>query len=180
MVRRRSRLPVMQARLREEDAMPVASQQVKERCITNCVDCVRAASRCVNECVSSDDAARMAECVRLCLDCVDLCGACVTLLSRDSRFAGRACEVCAEICEACAAECGKYAEMGDVMRECADACRRCAESCRRNGRVIFAGCESPAVFLPRLAARSGTAFQRVPCSGPRFTQQHSALTLKST
>lgn len=51
--------------------MAIATQQLRERCITDCVDCVRTASRCVNECVSSDQAAQMAECVRLCLDCVD-------------------------------------------------------------------------------------------------------------
>jgi Domain of Unknown Function (DUF326) len=99
-----------------------------DRCIEECLQCVRHCSLSVEESLTHDPA-RMAECIRLCHECAPVCGVCVTLLSGNSRFEYQLCTVCAEICEACAAECGKYPDM-ETMRKCAEACRRCAKTCR--------------------------------------------------
>lgn len=110
--------------------MAVAEKQLMERCITECLDCVRQAARCANHCIHVEQAARMAECIRLCLDCIDICTACASLIARDSRFGSAICGPCADICEACAVECDKHGS-DDIMRQCAEACRRCAATCRQ-------------------------------------------------
>lgn len=110
--------------------MTVAEKQLVERCITECLDCVRLAARCANHCIQAEQAARMAECIRLCWDCIDICTACASLMARDSRFGSAICGPCADICEACAAECDNQGS-DDIMRQCAEACRRCAATCRQ-------------------------------------------------
>ncbi len=109
-------------------ATSTASNPTIERCIEECLQCVRWCSACVEESLTHDPA-KMAECIRLCHQCAPVCGACVTLLSGNSRFQYQLCAVCADICEACAAECGKYPNM-ETMRKCAEACRSCAKTCR--------------------------------------------------
>ena len=104
------------------------SNPIVERCIEDCLQCLRWCSACIDESLTNDPA-KMAECIRLCHECTPVCNACVILLSGNSRFAHQLCGVCADVCEACAAECGKYKDM-ETMRKCAEACRRCAKSCR--------------------------------------------------
>lgn len=105
-----------------------ASNPTIERCIEECLQCLRWCSACAAESLEHDPA-KMAESIRLCHECAPVCSACVTLLSGNSRFESQLCAVCAAICEACAAECGKYPEM-ETMQKCAEACRRCAKTCR--------------------------------------------------
>ena len=107
---------------------PTSLSPTIERCIEECLRCVRTCSACVEEGLTHDPA-KMAECIRLCHECVPVCGTCVTLLTGNSRFEYQLCAVCADICEACAAECGKYPDM-ETMRNCSEACRRCAKTCR--------------------------------------------------
>jgi hypothetical protein len=103
------------------------SNQVVERCIEDCLQCIRWCSQCRAESLT-EDPVMMRESIRLCSDCAELCRTCVALLTATSEFADRVCGVCAELCEACAAECGKH--KGETMRKCAEACRRCSASCR--------------------------------------------------
>lgn len=109
-------------------ATTTASNPTIERCIEECLQCVRWCSACVEESLTHDPA-EMAECIRLCNECAPMCGACVTLLSGNSPFGYQLCAVCADICDACSAECGKYSDM-ETMRRCSEACRRCAKTCR--------------------------------------------------
>ncbi len=98
-----------------------------ERCIDECLQCMRWCEMCVEECLTTDPA-KMAECIRLCHECPSPCGSCVTLLAGQSRYAHQQCGVCADICNACAAECENFSDL-DTMRKCAEACRRCARTC---------------------------------------------------
>jgi hypothetical protein len=110
--------------------MAVAEKQLMERCIAECLECVKAAARCATWCIQSEQSPKLAECIRLCWDCVDICTACTSLLARDSRFGAQVCGPCADICDACAAECERHGGMNDVMKQCAAAGRRCAATCR--------------------------------------------------
>ena|SRR5208282_1376947 len=105
----------------------VNSNQIVQRCIDECLQCVRLCSECRDESLS-EDPVMMRESIRLCGDCLELCRTCAVMLASNSRFAHLICGVCAEVCEACAAECGKY--QGETMRKCAEACRRCSATCR--------------------------------------------------
>ena len=109
-------------------ATTTASNPTIERCIEECLQCVRWCSACVEESLTHDPST-MAECIRLCHECAPVCNVCVTLLAGNSQFEYQLCAVCADVCDACAAECGKYTTM-DTMRRCAEACRRCAKTCR--------------------------------------------------
>ena len=105
--------------------MAIANQTV-ERCIEECLQCLRWCSQCRSESLTQDPV-MMKECIRLCDECLELCRTCVALLTGSSEFAHRVCGVCSELCTACAAECGKYE--GETMKKSAQACRRCAASC---------------------------------------------------
>ncbi len=107
----------------------VADQQLMERCIKECLECVDVASHCANECLSGEQASSMKRCIRLCLDCADLPAACARMMARGSEFSEGVCGVCADVCDACADECEKME--GVLMRRCAEACRRCAEDLRQ-------------------------------------------------
>src|SRR5260370_23567885 len=89
----------------KEVQMPISNQTV-ERCIEECLQCLRWCSQCRDESLT-EDPVMMRECIRLCGECLELCRTCVALLAGSSQFAHRVCGVCAELCEACATECGK-------------------------------------------------------------------------
>lgn len=99
-----------------------------ERCIDQCLEVVKLASRCADDCLKSDQVASMRQCIGLCLDAAGVAGLCAEMMSADSRFATRMCGLCADVCSECAEEC--RAHEGSSMNECAEACVRCAESCR--------------------------------------------------
>jgi len=111
----------------EKEVHMAISHQTVERCIEECLQCLRWCSECRDESLS-EDPAKMRECIRLCGECLEVCRTCVALLTGSSRFAYSMCGICAEVCEACATECGKYE--GETMRKCAEACRQCASTCR--------------------------------------------------
>src|SRR6202035_3325889 len=90
-----------------KDVHMAISNQTVERCIEECLQCLRWCSECRDESLT-EDPVMMKECIRLCGECLELCRTCVALLAGSSPFAHRVCGVCAELCEACAAECGKY------------------------------------------------------------------------
>ena len=77
-------------------ATTTASNPTVERCIEECLQCLRWCSACVEESLTHDPST-MAECIRLCHECTPVCGACVTLLSGNSRFEYRLCGVCADL-----------------------------------------------------------------------------------
>lgn len=111
-------------------AATMTNQSIADQCVRACVEVIRLASLCVDECLR-DQSGKMTECLRLCLDCLALCTACGTMVSRNSRFGNAICGVCADACIACADECERQADRGGIMRESAQACRRCAEACRK-------------------------------------------------
>ncbi len=108
-----------------EDQMTISSQTV-ERCIAECLQCLRWCSQCRAESLDLDPI-MMRDCIRLCNECLELCRTCVALLTGSSGFAHQVCSICSELCTACAAECGKHE--GETMRKCAQACRQCAATC---------------------------------------------------
>jgi len=116
---------IIEIDLNVEDPMTTSNQTV-ERCIEECLQCLRWCSQCRNESLTQDPI-MMRDCIRLCNECLELCRTCVTLLTGSSQFSYRVCGICAELCTACAADCGKYE--GETMRKCAQACRRCAATC---------------------------------------------------
>jgi hypothetical protein len=105
-------------------AMTGAKRASMERCIDQCLEVVKLASRCADDCLKSENVAALRQCIGLCLDAVGVSGLCVEMMAADSRFAARTSELCAEVCAACADECDRHE--GVAMKECADACRRCA------------------------------------------------------
>ena len=102
------------------------SNQTVERCIEECLQCLRWCSQCRAESLEQDPI-MMRDCIRLCNECLELCRTCVALLTGSSGFAHQVCSICSELCAACAAECGKHE--GETMRKCAQACRQCAATC---------------------------------------------------
>jgi hypothetical protein len=110
---------------RMEEQMTISSQTV-ERCIEECLECLRWCSQCRAESLDQDPI-MMRECIRLCNECLELCRTCVALLTGGSGFADRVCSICSELCASCAVECGKHE--GETMRKCAQACRQCASTC---------------------------------------------------
>ena len=102
------------------------SNQTVERCIEECLQCLRWCAQCRGESLN-EDPVMMRDCIRLCNECLELCRTCVALLTGSSEFAHRVCGICSDLCRACASECGKYD--GETMRKCAQACRQCAATC---------------------------------------------------
>ena len=102
------------------------SNQTVERCIEECLQCLRWCAQCRAESLN-EDPVMMRDCIRLCNECLELCRTCVALLTGSSEFAHRVCGICSDLCRACASECGKYD--GETMRKCAQACRQCAATC---------------------------------------------------
>lgn len=90
--------------------------------------CQTTCEHCADACLSEDNVAEMAECIRLDRDCADICDLALKYISRDSKRASSVVELCAEICDECAAECEKH-DKGHC-KDCAEACRECAEVCR--------------------------------------------------
>jgi hypothetical protein len=121
----KERYPLQSWPQRMEVHMAISSQTV-ERCIEECLQCIRWCSQCREESLAQDPL-MMRESIRLCSECLELCQACLALLTASSLFAHRVCGVCSELCAACATECGKHE--GETMQRCAQACRRCAATC---------------------------------------------------
>jgi hypothetical protein len=143
------------------------SNQTVERCIEECLQCLRWCAQCRAESLN-EDPVKMRDCIRLCNECLELCRTCVALLTGSSEFAHRVCGICSDLCRACASECGKYD--GETMRKCAQACRQCAATCAQiaQGGANPAGCciRNQRTWLPpsnaevREESRGSSGFRR--------------------
>ena len=116
---------VQRTGIQREDQMTISNQTV-ERCIEECLQCLRWCAECRAESLN-EDPVMMRDCIRLCNECLELCRTCVALLTGSSEFAHRVCGICSDLCRACASECGKHD--GETMKKCAQACRHCAATC---------------------------------------------------
>ena len=77
------------------------SNQTVERCIEECLQCLRWCAQCRAESLN-EDPVMMRDCIRLCNECLELCRTCVALLTGSSEFAHRVCGICSDLCRACA------------------------------------------------------------------------------
>ncbi|MFM7028083.1 MAG: four-helix bundle copper-binding protein [Chakrabartia sp.] len=113
--------------------------------VAEAMTCAAICLGCADACLSEEDPARLAHCIRLDLDCADICTAFVHLAMREP--GGRSPRFddlirhCAEACEACADECDQHADMHAHCVICARSCRKCAEACRA---VLDEAREAPA------------------------------------
>src|SRR5215469_16915451 len=86
MTRRKARLVVSPSRARPSNAEPgkewgvqmTISNQAVERCIEECLQCLRWCAQCRAESLN-DDPVMMRDCIRLCNECLELCRTCVAL-----------------------------------------------------------------------------------------------------
>src|SRR5215471_7929911 len=75
----------IKVRRRTEEQMTISNQTI-ERCIEECLQCLRWCSQCRAESLN-EDPIMMRECIRLCNECLELCRTCVALLTGSSGFA---------------------------------------------------------------------------------------------
>src|SRR5260370_35671598 len=97
-----------------EDQMTISNQTI-ERCIEECLQCLRWCAQCRAESLEQDPI-MMRECFRLCNECLELCRTSVALLTGGSGFAQRVCSICSELLRAGAAERGRHE--GETIRKC--------------------------------------------------------------
>ena len=62
------------------------THQQYQSCIEACVACAQECEHCGDACLSEQDVAKMAECIRLDRDCAEICWAAAAYMSRGSRF----------------------------------------------------------------------------------------------
>lgn len=98
------------------------------------IGCSEACTACADACLSEQDIAALAKCIRANMDCADICAATARVLSRHTGYnasiSRSLLEACAMACKSCGDECAKHAEMHEHCRICAEACRSCEQSCR--------------------------------------------------
>ncbi|WP_106399486.1 four-helix bundle copper-binding protein [Actinocorallia populi] len=98
------------------------------------LECSQACTACADACLSEQDVADLAKCIRTDLDCADICDTTARVLSRhtgyDANITRAQLQACAQACSACATECERHAGHHEHCRACAEVCRRCAEACR--------------------------------------------------
>ena len=87
---------------------------IDEKCIDECLACVKACEICIDGCLG--EGAEMEACIRACLDCVDLCSVTAKLEARNSAFAPKLRALCVEVCEACAKECENMPIITAIVR----------------------------------------------------------------
>ena len=97
-------------------------------------DCGTTCTQCADSCLSEDDIARLAKCIRLNLDCADVCVATGRVISRqterDANVTRLLLEACIAACRSCGEECERHAQHMAHCRVCAESCRQCEEACR--------------------------------------------------
>ena len=104
-------------------------------CLEACFACEQVCTACADACLSEDNVAELAKCIRTDLDCADICATTGRVLSRhtayDANLTRSILETCAQACRSCGDECAQHAEHGmEHCRICAEACRRCEQACR--------------------------------------------------
>lgn len=99
------------------------------------MDCGQACSACADACLSEEQVAQLARCIRLNLDCADLCDTTARVLSRQTEYDANVTralvEACRQACKSCGDECEQHAQHHEHCRVCAEACRRCEQACDR-------------------------------------------------
>lgn len=102
-------------------------------CIAACFECSQTCTACADACLSEDNVAEMAKCIRSNLDCADICASTGNVLSRqtgyDANITRSVLEACRTVCRSCADECGEHAGMHEHCKVCAEVCRRCGKAC---------------------------------------------------
>jgi hypothetical protein len=97
------------------------------------VDCANTCVQCADACMSEQNIADLAKCIRLNMDCADICGSTSRVVSRqtdyDANVTRPLLDACIASCRSCADECASHAEMMEHCRVCAETCRRCADRC---------------------------------------------------
>jgi uncharacterized protein DUF326 len=102
------------------------------RAIDASLECAQACTACADACLSEDDVAHLAACIRLDLVCASVCDATARTLSiraGHTETLARLLEACATACGACAEECERHASH-EHCRICAEVCRSCEQACR--------------------------------------------------
>jgi hypothetical protein len=98
------------------------------------IACSQACTACADACLSEQNVAELAKCIRTNLDCADVCSTTARVLSRhtgyDANISRTVLEACATACKSCGDECERHAGMHEHCRVCADACRTCEQACR--------------------------------------------------
>jgi hypothetical protein len=106
---------------------------VLARTIDALSDCAQACTACADDCLSEQNVAELAKCIRLDLDCADVCTATLRVVSRqteyDANLTRPLLEACVAACKSCGDECERHAQMHEHCRVCAEACRRCEQAC---------------------------------------------------
>lgn len=96
--------------------------------------CVGVCSACASACLSEDNPAQMATCVRDDLDCADICGVTARHLARlnasDKQVTLSLLATCIQACVQCAGSCAAHSEHHEHCRLCEQACRRCETACQ--------------------------------------------------
>jgi hypothetical protein len=97
------------------------------------VSCSQTCTACADACLSEDDVAASARCIRDDLDCADICQTTSRVLSRqtayDARLAKAMLQACIEACGICADSCGEHRDHHPHCATCEQACRECVEVC---------------------------------------------------
>jgi hypothetical protein len=122
------------------DMLQAAPQQltVDAQLVADAIDaaneCAVVCSACASACLSEEDPASMATCVRDDLDCADLCGVTARHLARlnasDKQLTTSLLAACIEACVQCASSCAPHADHHDHCRLCQQACNRCEQACQ--------------------------------------------------
>lgn len=96
--------------------------------------CAQACTACADACLSEDNVAMLAKCIRTDLDCADICTATARVLSRhtgyDAGISRSLLDACVTACRSCGDECERHAGTHEHCRICAEACRACERACR--------------------------------------------------
>jgi uncharacterized protein DUF326 len=96
-------------------------------------DCAQACTACADDCLSEQQVAELAKCIRLNLDCADICTTTLRVASRqtdyDANLTRPQLQACVAACTSCGDECQRHAQMHEHCRVCAEACRRCEQAC---------------------------------------------------
>ena len=96
--------------------------------------CAVVCSACASACLSEDDPAAMATCVRDDLDCADLCGVTARHLARlnasDKQLTVSILTACIQACVQCASSCAPHRDHHEHCKLCEQACRACEQACQ--------------------------------------------------
>lgn len=97
------------------------------------VDCSNTCTQCADACLSEEDVAMMATCIRLDLDCADICSVTSRVVSRQTEYDAAVTRAllaaCAQSCKSCGDECAGHGDNMAHCKICAEACRGCEDAC---------------------------------------------------